>query len=77
MAIILANLSVWTAMHSFLRLTRDLDELAEIRGNNVAVAVTLGVTVAVMGLFISDGLSSLMQALVPFPTFQPVEVLGG
>lgn len=77
LAIFLANISIWVAMSFFLRMTRNLDELAELRGNNVAVAITLGVVVAVMGLFISDGLASLMQALVPFPEFRPVEVLGG
>lgn len=77
LAILLANLSVWVSMNLFLWLTRDLDELAEIRANNVAVAVTVGVTVAVMGMFLSDGLASLMQALVPFPAYHPLEVLGG
>jgi len=77
LAIILANLAIWAAMNSFLWLTRNLDELAEIRGNNVAVAITLGVTVAVMGLFLSDGLATLLQALVPFPELRPIEVLGG
>ncbi|NNE42932.1 MAG: hypothetical protein HKN12_01875 [Gemmatimonadetes bacterium] len=77
LAIVLANITVWLALRCFLWLTHDLDELAEIRANNLAVAITVGVTVAVMGLFLSDGLSSLMQALVPFPEFQPVEILGG
>jgi len=76
-AVVLANVTIWSAMRCFLWLTRDLDELAEIRRNNVAVGITIGITVAVMGYFISDGLSSLMQALVPFPEFRPVEVLGG
>ena len=64
-------------MHAFLRLTHDIDELREIRHNNVAVAITLGVTVVIMGIFLSDGLGTLVQAIVPFPVFAPVEVMGG
>ena len=76
-AILLANVTIWLAMRCFLYLTHRIDELAEIRNDNLAVGLTLGVTVAVMGLLVSGGLSDLLQALVPFPEFRPVEILGG
>jgi uncharacterized membrane protein YjfL (UPF0719 family) len=73
----LANIAIWAGMKSFLWLTFDLDELAEVERNNVAVAMTLAITLIVMGLFIADGLSSLLQALVPVPVYQAVEVFRG
>jgi uncharacterized membrane protein YjfL (UPF0719 family) len=76
-AILVANLTIWLGVHCFFRLTDRIDELSEIRRNNLAVGIAVGVTVIVMGYLVSGGVGDLMQALVPFPEFRPVEILGG
>jgi uncharacterized membrane protein YjfL (UPF0719 family) len=75
-AILIAVGSIWIALRASIGLTRNLDEMAEVKKNNVAVAIMLGVAIVVMGLFLADGLRSLLDALIPFPTFQAIEVLG-
>ncbi|MBZ0269447.1 DUF350 domain-containing protein [bacterium] len=76
-AVLVANLTIWLGVRCFFRLTDRIDELSEIRRNNLAVGIAIGVTVAVMGYLVSGGVGDLMQALVPFPEFRPVEILGG
>lgn len=76
-AILMANVTIWLAIRCFFRLTDRIDELLELRAGNLAVGIAIGVTIAVMGYLISGGVGGLMQALVPFPEFRPVEILGG
>jgi hypothetical protein len=33
------------------------------------------VTIVIMGIFLADGVSTLMNALIPLRAFQPIEVL--
>ena len=68
--------AIATGTKIFLRLTRDIDELAELRRNNVAVAIVLAGFILVMGLFLSRGVESLLAALVPEPAFGRIEVEG-
>jgi uncharacterized membrane protein YjfL (UPF0719 family) len=56
-------------------LTRRIDELAEIKNNNVAVAIILAVVLVIMGLFLADGINSFLNAVVPFPKLQEIEIL--
>ncbi|HET6426786.1 MAG TPA: DUF350 domain-containing protein [Phycisphaerae bacterium] len=77
MAILLAVITIWFAIRCFLALTRDLNALAAIRDNNVAVAITLGVVIVVMGLFLAGGIDSFMAALVPAEELVKAKVAGG
>ena len=61
----------------FLRLPRRVEILAEIARNNIAIAITLGGVVIVMGLFLSQGIQSLLSAIIPDPAFGRIEVFGG
>ena len=61
----------------FLRLPRRVDVLAEIAKNNIAVAITLGGVVIVMGLFLSQGIQNLLSAIVPDPTYGKIQIMGG
>ena len=76
-AMVLAIAGVWTAVWCFMALTTKIDELAEIKKNNVAVAILLAVVLVIMGLFLADGISSFLKAVIPFPTYQEVEILKG
>ncbi len=68
--------AIATGTKIFLRLTRDIDELAELRRNNVAVAIVLAGFILVMGLFLSRGVESLLTALMPDPAFGRIEIDG-
>ena len=76
LSLAIAILAVNAATRVFLRLTRELDELAEIKQNNVAVALTLGAVIVVMGLFLAHGVESLLAALIPFPAMESIQILG-
>lgn len=76
LAFLIAAGSVWLALGAFVRMTRKIDELAEIRKNNVAVGIALGMAIVVIGVFLADGVGSVLDALIPFPSMGPVEVLG-
>jgi uncharacterized membrane protein YjfL (UPF0719 family) len=55
------------------RLTPKVAEGAELKRGNVAVGVVLAGVVAVMALFISDGVSRLTKSLIPQPSIGHVE----
>jgi len=76
-AMVLGIAALWGAVWCFMALTRRIDELAEIKKNNVAVAIVLAVVLVIMGLFLADGINSLLRAVIPFPTYQEVEILTG
>jgi len=74
-ALVMSLAAIWLALRIFLRLTREIDELAEIRANNVAVAFVLGCVIVVIGLFLGHGIQSLLAAIIPMPSFAPVQVM--
>jgi len=76
-AMVLAIAAVWAAVWCFMVLTRRMDELAEIKNNNVAVAILLAVVLVIIGLFLADGIDSFLKAVVPFPKVQEIEILTG
>ena len=57
---------ITVATKLFLRMTTELDELAEVMKNNVAVAITLAAVIIVMSLFLSHGTRTLLNAMVPY-----------
>ncbi len=52
----------------FARMTRDVDEMAEIRGGNVAPALVLGSVVVVLALMTAPGLEMALTGLLPLPS---------
>ena len=60
----------------FLWLTRDLDELRAIQHNNLAVAIALGAVIVTMGLFLAQGMQTLLSALVPYPAIETIKIFG-
>jgi uncharacterized membrane protein YjfL (UPF0719 family) len=75
LSMIIALLAIWTAVRLFLRLTKEIDEMAEIRRNNVAVAIVLGCLIIVVGLFLGQGIQSLLAAMIPMPAFGQIQAL--
>jgi uncharacterized membrane protein YjfL (UPF0719 family) len=59
-------LSVGT--RTFVRLTPAVDEVAEVRGGNVASALVLAVVLVVMALLAQQGVQTTLDGLLPLPT---------
>lgn len=53
---------------AFVRLTPDVDEIAEIRDGNVASALVLASVLIVMALLAQQGMETLLDGLLPLPT---------
>jgi uncharacterized membrane protein YjfL (UPF0719 family) len=51
----------------FGHLTRDVDEMAEVRKGNVAPALVLGAVMVVMAMMTAPGLESALDGLLPLP----------
>lgn len=72
---VVALTSIWMALRLFLRLTKDIDEMAEIRRNNIAVAVVLGCMIVVIGLFLAQGIQNILSIIIPMPAFGNIQVM--
>ena len=64
---ILAVLTITFCFWLFNRLTPKIDQLKEIKEGNLAVAVFMAFFIIGICLLLSDGISGLAKALVPFP----------
>ena len=54
-------------IRSFVSLTPDIDEIAEIRGGNVASALVLAAVLIVLALLAQQGVETLLDGLLPLP----------
>ena len=59
----------------FGRLTRGVDELAEVRRGNIAPALVLGAVMLVMALVVAPGLQTMLDGLLPLPTLASDELV--
>jgi uncharacterized protein DUF350 len=65
---------LWLGTWLFSRLTRDVDEMAEIKKGNVAAALVLGAVMNVLALMTSPGLQMALDGILPVPTLARDEV---
>ena len=70
----IAFISIYVALSLYTFLTRDLDELDEIKKNNIAVSIVLGVVIISISLLMQQGIKSILDALIPFPTISIKDV---
>lgn len=68
-----ASLAIGIAL--FSRLTRGVDEVAQIRKGNVAPAIVLGTVMIVIALVVAPGLETALDGLLPLPTLARDEVV--
>jgi len=73
---IIAFAAVYFALVIFMRLTKDLDELKEIKENNIAVSIFLSVIIIAIALLLEPGLRTLLDALIPFPPVSFIDIGG-
>ena len=51
----------------FTKLTKDIQEMEEIKRNNIALGILLSTLIIVLVLFIQPGISMIMDGMIPFP----------
>jgi uncharacterized membrane protein YjfL (UPF0719 family) len=61
--------AIYIALIFFMWLTKDIDEMEEIKNNNVAVGIFMAVVVFAMALVLEPGVKTLLDALIPYPEF--------
>ena len=61
------SLGVWL----FTSMTRDVDELREIRRGRLAPAIVLATVIVVLALLTAPGLETALSGLIPFPQLPP------
>ena len=74
-SLIAAVCSLTVGTWIFGRLTRGVDEMAEVAKGNVAPALVLGTVMIVMAWMIAPGLQSVLDGLLPLPTLGRDEVM--
>ncbi|MBN1638908.1 MAG: DUF350 domain-containing protein [Ignavibacteriales bacterium] len=64
---VISFIGIYIAMLIFMWLTKKIDEMAEIKSNNIAVSILLSIVILSMALLLNSGIKTLLDALVPFP----------
>jgi uncharacterized membrane protein YjfL (UPF0719 family) len=62
-----AFIILWLAIKFFMFLTADIDEMEEIKNNNLAIAIVIGTLIISMAILLQHPLSVLLDGLVPAP----------
>jgi len=75
MAFVLSVLTMSFSLRFYGKLTKALKAGEELKKNNVAVGIMLGAVVLVIGMYVSDGMSSLSKALIPQPSVGKVQIM--
>lgn len=71
---IIAFSAIYVALLIFMKLTDDLDELEEIKANNTAVGVLLGIIIVSMALLLQPGVDTVLNSLIPFPPVSLIDI---
>lgn len=58
---------IYSALKIFMYLTKDLDELKEIKENNIGVSIFLSAIIIALALLFEPGIKTVLDALIPFP----------
>lgn len=71
---IIAFTSIYIALQIFIWLTKDLDEMKEIKENNTAVGILLGIIIVSMALLLQQGVDTILNSLIPFPPVSLIDI---
>ena len=71
---IIAFTTIYIALQIFMWLTKDLDELKEIKENNIAVGLLLGIIIVSMALLLEPGIVTILDSLIPFPQVSLIDI---
>tara|TARA_B100001250_G_scaffold391942_2_gene393307 strand:- start:21 stop:560 length:540 start_codon:yes stop_codon:yes gene_type:complete len=76
LAMFIAIVGIGVATKVFLWLTDEIDEMAEVKKNNIAVAITLASVIILMSMFLAQGSQTFLTSLVPYPAIESIQVMG-
>lgn len=77
LGLVLAVVSIYIGMWSFGRMTKGIDEMAELRKGNVAVGILMAAVIFSIATVVQSGVSGITNGLKPGLTIdQLVSVLG-
>ena len=71
---IIAFTSIYAALQIFIWLTKDIDEMKEIKENNTAVGILLGIIIVSMALLLQQGVDTVLNSLIPFPPVSIIDI---
>ncbi|MFI5236692.1 MAG: DUF350 domain-containing protein [Ignavibacteriales bacterium] len=71
---LIAFSAIYTALQIFIRLTKDLDELNEIKNNNTAVGILLGLIIVSIAMLLQPGVDTILNSLIPFPPVSLIDI---
>jgi len=71
---IIAFTAIFAALQIFIWLTKDLDEIKEIKENNTAVGILLGIIIVSMALLLQQGVDTILNSLIPFPPVSLIDI---
>jgi uncharacterized membrane protein YjfL (UPF0719 family) len=66
--------AIYLALQIFIWLTKDLDELKEIKENNIAVGILLGIIIVSIALLLQPGIVTVLDSLIPFPPVSMIDI---
>ena len=64
---VISYISIYLAISLYTQLTKDIDELSEIKNNNIAVSIVFGIVIISISILMQQGIKSILDALIPFP----------
>ena len=71
---IIAFTAIYIALQIFISLTKDLDELKEIKESNTAVGILLGIIIVSIALLLQPGVDTILNSLIPFPEVSLIDI---
>lgn len=71
---IIAFTAIFIALQIFISLTKDLDELKEIKESNTAVGILLGIIIVSIALLLQPGVDTILNSLIPFPEVSLIDI---
>jgi len=71
---IIAFAAIYLALQIFINLTKDLDELKEIKESNTAVGILLGIIIVSIALLLQPGVDTILNSLIPFPEVSLIDI---
>lgn len=71
---VIAFFSIYLAIKFFTWLTKDLNEIEEIKKNNIAVSIVMAFVVFSIALLLNSGIETLLDSLIPFPPTSIIDI---
>jgi uncharacterized membrane protein YjfL (UPF0719 family) len=68
LAFIFSFIVVVVSFFLFTLFTRKIDEIKEIRENNIGIAIIIAVVIVTMAIIVGNGFTLLTESIIPFPS---------